>query len=127
MSGWDDYVACLDGKGTQAAQVARGLALTAFHDATDMAEAFCVAVVDWWNSLDPRVQKAITWATTLAAGTGGILFTKLAGLLVTESGVGLLAQAGVEVAAGLLALAAGFTIGAFVVASADCLDLISLD
>jgi len=121
MASWDEYVNCMEARGTQFGQVARDIKTAAFHGVGDTALAFINSAVSWWDALDPQVRRALAWGLTAAGAAGAIITTRLATVIIDTAGVELLLGAGTEVAAGLAAIAAGMALGAFMTASELCL------
>ncbi|TCO62917.1 hypothetical protein [Actinocrispum wychmicini] len=117
---WESFAACIEARGTEVGQVVRDIAGKAFNDATDKAMAFCEALVDWWDRLDPRVKRVVGGAAAIGLAAGGTLAGLIAKVIITESSVALLAEAGAEVALGLVVIAASFALGAFVTMAHAC-------
>jgi phage-related minor tail protein len=110
----------MDARGVQFGQVARDIATSAFHGASDTAVAFMQAAISWWDGLDPAVKRCVQFGAAVGGAAAAIIFTRLATVLIDASGIALLASASAEVAAGLAAIAAGMAVGAFMTAAALC-------
>jgi hypothetical protein len=118
---WQD---CMEARGVEFGQVARDIGTRVFNGANDLAVDFMVATVNWWDSLDTRVQRAVAFAATVAGGVttvaGGIFFTRIATIVIDAAGLESLAVAGAEVAAGIAAFAIGVAVGAALTAASLC-------
>lgn len=118
MTDWDSFTACVATKEERFADLLRADALRTFEDNKPAAMAAVKAIVDWWARLDTKIKAVLT------AGAGAIgkkAWDKIAASIVAAGIAGNAAVVG-KIAAVLAIIAAGFTFGSVLAASADCLD-----